>query len=165
MIGMPGAGKSTIGVVLAKVLCYAFIDCDLVIQRHAGGRLSELIEREGVEGFLAYEDRINSAIEAQDAVIATGGSAVYGENAMAHLKENGIVLYIKLDYARVAERLGDLKARGVVLRAGQDLQAAYEERCRLYEKYADITVDANGMTIEQTLSAVVDALQASGLLA
>ncbi len=164
MIGMPGAGKSTIGVVLAKVLCYEFIDSDLIIQRHAGGRLSELIDREGVEGFLQYEDRVNTTIEAHNAVIATGGSAVYGENAMAHLKKNGVALYIKLDYEQVAARLGDLKARGVVLRAGQDLRAAYDERCKLYEKYADITIDANGKTIEQTLEAAVEALRQAGVV-
>ncbi len=164
MIGMPGAGKSTIGVVLAKALCYSFVDSDLVIQRREGRPLSEIIEAVGVEDFLRIEDRINAELNETDAVIATGGSAVYGENAMAHLKQTGVALYLKLGYDQVAARLGDLKSRGVVLRAGQDLRAAYDERCRLYERYADITVDANGKTISETLAAALDALRAAGVI-
>lgn len=164
MIGMPGSGKSTIGVVLAKALCYSFVDSDLVLQRRTGRALSELIAEAGVEGFLRIEDRVNAEIEEKDAVIATGGSAVYGENAMASLKRSGVALYLKLDYDQVAARLGDLTARGVVLRAGQDLRAAYEERCKLYERYADITVDANGKTISETLEAALAALRAAGVI-
>jgi shikimate kinase len=164
MIGMPGSGKSTIGVVLAKTLCYEFVDCDLVIQRVEGKPLHEIIEQEGVEGFLAVEDRVNATIEAQNAVIATGGSAVYGAQAMAHLKRDGVALYLKLDYDEVAARLGDLRARGVALRDGQSLRDAYDERCKLYEQYADITVDGNGKTISETLVAAQEALRAAGVI-
>ncbi len=164
MIGMPGSGKSTIGVVLAKALCYEFIDCDLVIQRETGHALHELIAELGVEGFLQLEDRIDAAITADHAVIATGGSAVYSENAMAQLKRGSVAVYLRMGYEQVAARLGDLTARGVVLGAGQDLRAAYEERCRLYERYADVTVDADDLTIAETLEAVLCALRAAGIV-
>ena len=163
MIGMPGAGKSTIGVVLAKALCCDFVDCDLVIQGQEGRPLSRILDSEGVEGFLQVENRVLSGLEfPRQCVVATGGSAVYGTEAMAHLKENGVAVYIRLAYDSVAERLGDLHERGVALRAGQDLKAAYAERCPLYERYADVTVDADGMTIAQTLAAVLNALQSAG---
>ena len=163
MIGMPGAGKSTIGVVLAKALCCDFVDCDLAIQGQEGCPLSRILDSEGVEGFLQVENRVLSGLEfPRQCVVATGGSAVYGTEAMAHLKENGVAVYIRLRYDSVAERLGDLHERGVALRAGQDLKAAYAERCPLYERYADVTVDADGMTIAQTLAAVQKALQAAG---
>ncbi len=163
MIGMPGAGKSTIGVVLAKAMCCDFVDCDLAIQGQEGRSLSRILDSEGVEGFLQVENRVLSGLEfPRQCVVATGGSAVYGADAMAHLKENGVAVYIRLSYESVAERLGDLHERGVALRAGQDLKAAYDERCPLYERYADVTVDADGMTIAQTLAAVQTALQNAG---
>lgn len=163
MIGMPGAGKSTIGVVLAKALCCDFVDCDLAIQRQEGCSLSRILDREGVEGFLRVEERVLAGLRfPHDAVVATGGSAVYGAQAMENLKKDGIALYLRLSYDAVAERLGDLHERGVALRAGQDLKAAYDERCRLYERYADVTVDCDGMTISETLAAALEALRAAG---
>lgn len=163
MIGMPGAGKSTIGVVLAKVLCLDFLDCDLALQSAAGRPLSQILTDEGVEGFLRMEDRVLAELDVPgDTVVATGGSAVYGARAMAHLREGGVVVYLRMRYDSVAARLGDLHARGVALREGQDLCAAYVERCALYERYADVTVDCDGMTIAQTLDAVRRALEAAG---
>lgn len=164
MIGMPGAGKSTIGVVLAKTMCYDFLDCDLAIQSAEGKPLSRILTDEGVEGFLRVEDRVLAGLDVPgDTVVATGGSAVYGENAMAHLKQGGVTVYLRLRYDQVASRLGDLHARGVALREGQDLRAAYTERCALYARYADVTVDCDGMTISQTLAAVQTALRAYGV--
>lgn len=150
LIGMPGVGKSTVGVVLAKRLGYRFIDSDLVIQEQENRLLSDIIEKEGIDGFLAIEDRVNSQIDAHRSVIATGGSAVYGENAMRHLKEIGTIVYLRQSLANVQKRVGDLTGRGVAFREGQTLEDLYEERCPLYEKYAQITVDEGELGISET---------------
>ncbi|MDY3765684.1 MAG: shikimate kinase [Lachnospiraceae bacterium] len=155
LIGMPGVGKSTIGVVLAKVLGYHFVDADIVIQEQEGRLLHEIIEQEGVDGFIAVENRVNSQIDVERAVISTGGSVVYGREAMEHLSEIGTVIYLKIDYETLDERLGNLHGRGVVLREGQDLRALYEERTPLYEKYAQLTVDEKGLTVEETLQKIL----------
>lgn len=159
LIGMPGVGKSTIGVVLAKVLGYRFVDADLVIQERTGKLLREIIEEFGTDGFIEVENRINSQIEAEHAIIATGGSVVYGAEAMRHLKENGTVLYLKLPYEELERRLSDIKGRGVVLRDGQTLRDLYEERVPLYEKYADMTVDENQLNVEQTIEKIMELFQ------
>lgn len=155
LIGMPGVGKSTIGVVLAKMLGYDFIDADLVIQEKEKKLLREIIAEVGAEGFIEVENRINSSIEAEHAIIATGGSVVYGAEAMAHLKEIGTVLYLKLPYEELQKRLRDIKGRGVVLKDGQTLKDLYEERVPLYEKYADLTVDEERCSIEQTIDKIL----------
>ncbi|MCD8053131.1 MAG: shikimate kinase [Lachnospiraceae bacterium] len=142
LIGMPGCGKSTAGVVLAKALGCHFVDADLLIQAREGRLLCEIIEEEGLEAFNRIEEEVNASIQAENAVIATGGSVVYGARAMEHLREIGDVLYIRLSLESVAERLGDLTERGVSMREGQTLEDLYAERVPLYEKYADITVDA-----------------------
>lgn len=151
LIGMPGVGKSTIGVILAKILGYKFIDADIVIQQEEGKLLKEIIEEQGVEGFIQVENRINASIQCDKSVIATGGSVVYGKEAMEHLKSIGRVVYLKVDYDTINNRLGNLKGRGVVLRNGQNLLDLYKERVPLYEKYADITVEETGLTIEETI--------------
>ena len=156
LIGMPGVGKSTIGVILAKELGYQFIDSDLVIQQQEKRLLREIIEQEGVDGFLEIENRVNAGIQAEGAVIATGGSAVYGAEAMEHFRQTGTVVYLRLTYEKLKKRLGNLRGRGVVLRKGQTLHDIYRERSVLYEKYADITVDETGQTPGET----VDALRA-----
>ena len=155
LIGMPGVGKSTIGVVLAKMLGYDFIDADLVIQEKEKKLLREIIAEVGAEGFIEVENRVNSSIEAEHAIIATGGSVVYGAEAMAHLKEIGTVLYLKLPYEELQKRLRDIKGRGVVLKDGQTLRDLYEERVPLYEKYADITVDEHQLTVEETIEKIL----------
>ena len=147
LIGMPGAGKSTVGVVLAKKLGYRFLDSDLVIQEQTGKLLYQLIEEEGEAGFLMLENKINASIEAENTVIATGGSAVYGQEAMAHFGNIGTRVYLKLSYEELKERLGDLHERGVVLKEGFTLLDLYKERSPLYEKYADITIDCEGKSI------------------
>ena len=158
LIGMPGAGKSTVGVVLAKLLGYSFLDTDLLIQNAAGKRLSVILEEKGPEGFLAFEDRIISEVKAEGTVIATGGSAVYGVNAMANLKKNGIVVYLSLPYRTVSARLGDLKKRGVVLKEGQDLRMAFDERSTLYRQYADLIPDIRGKRLLETAEEVYGAV-------
>ena len=159
LIGMPGAGKSTLGVVLAKVLGYQFLDSDLLIQKEEKRKLSQIIQEDGIEGFKLMEDRVNASIEAEETVIATGGSVVYCEKAMNHLKSIGKVVYLKLSYKTISNRLGDLKGRGVVLKEGQDLQGLYDERIPLYEKYADIVIDEDGKDLEATLQALLDKIE------
>lgn len=159
LIGMPGVGKSTIGVILAKEIGYQFVDSDLLIQKTEGKLLKEIIAERGVDGFLAVEDRVNASIEAERSVIATGGSVVYGEATMAHFKETALVVYLSCPFARLEKRLGDLKGRGVVVKDGQTLRDIYEERCRLYERYADVTVDEGDRGIEETLELLVREIQ------
>ena len=151
LIGMPGCGKSTVGVVLAKALGMDFIDSDLVIQKQTGKRLSQIIEECGDDGFREVENRINAGLEAVSSVIATGGSVVYGEDAMRHLKDIGTVIYLKLSCPTIADRLGDLHARGVTIKPGWTLQDLYNERTPLYEKWADITVDCEHMMLREVV--------------
>ena len=159
LIGMPGVGKSTIGVVLAKVLGYQFLDSDLLIQKQENRRLWQIIEEEGYEGFQNVENRVNASIEAENTVIATGGSVVYCEEAMKHLKSVGTVVYLKLSLNSLAKRLGNLKGRGVLLREGQTLESLYEERTPLFEKYADIVVDQEGKDLEASLELLLETLK------
>ena len=137
LIGMPGCGKSTVGVVLAKTMGYRFTDADLVIQEQEGRLLSEI-------------NRINAALSPKKTVIATGGSAVYGQEAMQHYRDTGIIVYIDLPYEEVAHRLGDLTKRGVAIHKGQTLHDLYEERKPLYEQWAHIIVPAAGMSLADT---------------
>ena len=159
LTGMPGVGKSTIGVILAKELGYQFLDSDLLIQQQEKKLLKDIIAEKGVDGFLAVENQVNASIEAERAVIATGGSAVYGKEAMEHFKRTGIVVYLKCSYDALEKRLGDLKGRGVVLKDGQTLRDIYEERSVLYEKYADLIVVEDGRDIEGTLALVRENLR------
>lgn len=159
LIGMPGVGKSTVGVILAKVLGYQFIDADLVIQEQEQRLLCEIIEQEGTQGFIEVENRVNASIEAKHAIIATGGSVVYGREAMEHLGEIGTVIYLEVPYDALARRLADIKGRGVVLRDGQTLSDLYEERTPLYEKYADICIHEGGLGVEQTVDQIVEKLR------
>lgn len=149
LIGMPGAGKSTVGVVLAKRLGLGFVDSDLVIQERHGKLLHELIAEYGIEGFWKIENDINASLEKRNNIIATGGSVIYGSGAMEHLREIGTVIYLKLPFEEIADRLGDLNARGVTLREGQTLRDLYEERIPLYEKYAHKVIDCSGKCIRE----------------
>lgn len=159
LIGMPGAGKSTAGVILAKVLGLEFIDSDLLIQKKEKRLLKDIIKKEGLEGFISIENQVNASIEAENAVIATGGSVVYGMEAMKHLGEIAEIVYIKLSYEVLDHRLGNIRKRGVALKRGQSLRALYEERCPLYEKYAHYVIDAEGMDIEELVEAIVEKIK------
>ena len=158
LIGMPGVGKSTIGVILAKIIGYHFLDSDLVIQERENRLLHQIISQEGTEGFLKIEDDVNASLDVERTVIATGGSVVYCEKAMEHLKGIGQVVYLKADYPTIEKRLGNLEKRGVALKPGQTLKDLYEERTKLYEKYADIIVDEHGLGTEETIGAVLRGL-------
>lgn len=161
LIGMPGVGKSTVGVILAKLLGYSFVDTDLVIQKKEKKLLKDIIAEKGIDGFIETENRVLSTFSADNSVIATGGSVVYGKEAMANLSANSIVVYLKLDYNKLRYRLGNIKNRGVVIRKGQSLNALYKERVPLYEKYADIIIDENGCNIEKTVNKIMSELQNS----
>lgn len=158
LIGMPGVGKSTIGVVLAKVLGYGFVDTDLLIQNEMQMKLSEIIKLRGIDGFKEIENRVNVSIQANRTVIATGGSVVYCQEAMEHLKTIGKVIYLQLSLKSLSSRLGNLRGRGVVLKDGQSLEELFLERTPLYEKYADVVIDEENKNLEETLQIIFDHL-------
>ncbi len=161
LIGMPGAGKSTLGIVLAKILCMDFIDADLLIQRSCDKSLQRLIDTLGPDAFIDIENQVLSEMTFEHSVIATGGSAVYSEQAMRHLGEIGRVVYLKIDFEELKRRLADFSDRGVVMKGGigMSLRDLYDERLPLYEKYADITVDVNDLTITAAARKVAAALK------
>lgn len=151
LIGMPAVGKTTIGKRIASQLNMLFIDTDDVIRNACMTTLPELLDKYGLDGFKTIEERVICACNYTNTVIATGGSAVYGAKAMAHLKENGVVVYLKISYEEIVKRLRKMKSRGVAIKDGQTLSELYEERKILYEKYADIIVGVDGNSVEQTL--------------
>ena len=159
LIGMPGVGKSTVGVILAKIMGLRFIDSDLSIQEREGRLLKDIIEEEGVDRFIEIEGEVLSSLNAERSVIATGGSAIYSGAAMEKLKETSTVVYLKLSLDSLKDRLHDIKGRGVVLRDGQTLDDLYKERVPLYERYADITVTEDGLTPEGTVEAITAKLK------
>ena len=161
LIGMPGAGKSTLGIVLAKIMNYHFIDADLVIQNQCDKTLQKLIDACGPEGFIEVENEILRDIEASKSIISTGGSAVYSDEAMQHLTEIGTVVYLQISYDELVNRLHDLQERGVVLKGGigMSLRELFDARKPLYEQYAEITVDVNDLTITAAARKVADAIK------
>lgn len=159
LIGMPAVGKSTVGVVVAKRLGYKFIDADILIQEETGKLLREIIAEKGIEGFLEVEDDVNARLDVEKTVVSPGGSVVYCENAMKHYKEIGKVLYLKVSYETISKRLGNATKRGVVLKDGQTLEDLYNERIELFEKYADITVEEDGFSLEETIEKVLEAIK------
>ena len=176
LIGMPASGKSTVGVILAKVIGYDFIDTDLLIQNRTGKklrdiiasiqksqkkRLAQIIKEIGVDGFLEVENRVNASVEADHCIIATGGSAVYGEDAMRHFKEIGHIMYLKTDFETIRKRLGNIRQRGVALREGQTLRDLYDERTVLYEKYADTVIEESG-DAEDVVVSILKVIQSGG---
>ncbi len=159
LIGMPAVGKSTVGVVVAKRLGYKFIDTDLLIQEQEGKLLREIIAEKGTDGFLQVEDQVNAGVNTSNSVISPGGSVVYCENAMKHYQEIGTIVYLQASYQTISRRLRNAKKRGVVLRDGQTLKDLYDERVKLFEEYAQITVCEDGLEIEETIEKVLNALE------
>ena len=155
LIGMPGCGKSTVGVLLAKAVGKAFIDTDVVLQAKEGNKLQPIIEEIGIDAFLAKEQEAILSLDCDHTVIATGGSVVYGADAMKHLHKKGIVVYIKLPYSVIKKRLSNLATRGVTLKAGQTLFDLYSERIPLYESSADVICEAEGYEIEETVERII----------
>lgn len=164
LVGMPGAGKSTLGVVLAKKLGYRFVDTDLLLQESEGMLLSQLIEQRGIEGFIEAENALLAGLSCEHHVIATGGSAVYGDEGMRNLASQGHVLYIRTTLEELRTRLHmDLLDRGVVMRHATTLQELYDERTPLYERYATLVVDTVGMTTHEAVEALAAALRDAGV--
>ena len=159
LIGMPASGKTTIGTELSEKIGYGYVDSDSVIVAREGKRLHEIIAEKGREAFLDIEAKVNSELCADRCVIATGGSVIYRDYAMKKLKELGKVVYLKLSYETIENRLGDLTARGVALKDGFTLRDLYEERTPLYEKYADIVVELDGKTVAEAVETVAEALK------
>jgi shikimate kinase len=154
LIGMPGAGKSTTGRVLAKILGMHFIDTDIVIQEKTGRLLQEIIETDGADAFKQIEETAILSLQCNNTVIATGGSAVFSRRAMEYLKSGGVVIYLSVTCGEMERRLKDITTRGIVLVAGQSLEDMFSRRIPLYEKYADVTVDCsadNGKTCAGTI--------------
>lgn len=159
LIGMPGSGKSTIGVLLAKRLGLDFVDTDLLIQSREGAPLQDVLDRRGVEAFLELEAEVLCSLSFPDgAVVAPGGSCVAHKRAMEHLKQLGPVVYIKLPYEAIGPRISNLDTRGIAFRPGQTLRDLYDQRTPLYEIYADITVETEGLSLEQSAAAILNVL-------
>ncbi len=156
LIGMPGVGKSTLGVLVAKHLAAPFVDTDLIIQAAHGKRLEEIIRQSGLQGFRNIEEAAVCSLNLSGTVIATGGSVVYSAKAMEHLKSHGYVLWLDLSYDLLERRLGDLDARGVVRAPGQTLKALYEERKPLYSRHAHARLLLDGMNHDEAVQAVLD---------
>lgn len=158
LVGMPGSGKSTLGILLAKKIHYGYVDVDSIIVAKEGKLLPELIEELGNEGFLEVEAQVNAALVTKRCVIATGGSAIYRGDVIEKMKENGIVVYLKIPYEEVVHRLGDLKKRGVVLKEGYTLKDLYNERAPLYEEHADYTVELTEDSVEDSAEKIRQAI-------
>ena len=158
LIGMPGSGKSTIGVLLAKMMGYDFLDSDLLIQSREGKKLYQIIADDGLEYFDKVENEVNASIEAENTVIATGGSVVYGKEAMEHLKEIGTVIYLNVTLKELEQRIKNMATRGISIKEGQTFEDLYNERVVLYEKYADITVKCRHKSLSKNAEEVMKAL-------
>ena len=161
LIGMPGSGKSTLGVLLAKTLGYSFIDSDLIIQKREGRKLQDIIETEGISGFIKAESAAVCSLEAESTVIATGGSVILDDAGMAHLKSLGRVVYLKYSPKEIERRVRNIKTRGIVMAKGETIYDVYNTRAPLYQKYADVVVPLTRAPIEASLEKVTKALQNS----
>lgn len=155
LIGMPSAGKSTVGVIVAKILGMNFTDTDVLLQTQTGRLLQDIINEDGIKAFLEQEEKCLLSLQSQNTVIATGGSAVYSQKAMQYLKTLGKIIYLHIDNETVRKRLNNLRTRGVVLTPGQTLEDIYQERLPLYKKYADIFIDCSRFAIDDTVDAIV----------
>ncbi len=162
LIGMPGGGKSTVGVLLAKALTRTFIDTDIVIQSTAELRLQDIIDAQGLEAFIAIEERHILSLAYRNAVIATGGSVVYSDKAMAHLKASGIIVHLDLPLAQLKERITNMDSRGIAMNPSQTFEELYEDRIALYRRHAEVTIDCIGRSHEAVLSAVIRGLGLDG---
>ena len=159
LIGMSGAGKSTLGVLLAKTLGLHFTDTDILIQQKTGKLLQQIIDGDGIDRFLQIEEEVVSTLELQNCVIATGGSVVYSEKAMEHLKKDALTVYLYADYEEIRGRLSNIKTRGIVFKGKNDLRAVYDERLPLYERYADLRIDCTLGDIETSVERIADAVK------
>lgn len=153
---MPGAGKSTLGVVLAKALGFDFVDTDLIIQSEQKDRLYRIIQKKGIEKFIEIENKTVASLRAENSVVATGGSVIFGKEAMENLKKLGTVVYLEVGEKEIEKRLSNIKTRGVVIKDGETVEEIYNTRTPLYEKYADITVSCEGLDLEKTVEQIIN---------
>lgn len=159
LIGMPACGKSTVGVVLAKVMGMKFIDTDLLIQEREGALLQELIDTRGNDYFRKVEEYVLRSVDVNGNVISTGGSAIYYPEAIKHFKKKGIVVYLKVSYEEINKRLNNITTRGITLAPGQTLKDLYDYRIPLYEQYADIIIETEDFNVEQTVEFIAEKLK------
>lgn len=159
LIGMPGAGKSTIGVLLAKSMLMDFVDTDLLIQKKCADSLCGIIAAQGIEEFLKIENDVICENDFRNSVVATGGSAVYGKEAMEKLRADGVAVYLRLSPEELERRIDNIHTRGIAMKEGTTIAALYDERAPLYEKYADITVECEGLTPEQCVEAIAEEIR------
>ena len=159
LIGMPACGKSTVGVVLAKVMGMKFIDTDLLIQEKEGALLQELIDTRGNDYFRKVEEYVLRSVDVNGTVISTGGSAIYYPEAIKHFKKKGIVVYLKVSYEEINKRLNNITTRGITLAPGQTLKDLYDYRIPLYEQYADIIIETEDFNVEQTVEFIAEKLK------
>lgn len=156
LIGMPGAGKSTVGVILAKAMKKKFVDTDLLIQEETGRHLQEILDTDGPAAFRKIEEETVLSHSFRNTVIATGGSVVLGERAMEHLMRGSAVVYLEVPFPEIEKRLSNITTRGIVLEKGQSLRTIYDQRVPLYEKYADITVNCSGHDFERVVAKILE---------
>ncbi len=155
LIGMPAVGKSTLGVILAKALGFQFVDTDLLIQKSQGRLLQDIIDHDGIDGFTQIEEKVISDLELAGCVIATGGSVIYSEKAMDHLKKMGHVIYLHVTCEEIEKRLKNITTRGIVMRKGSTLKDVYDKRVPLYKKYAETEINCSGKDMEQCVNAIL----------
>lgn len=158
LTGMPGAGKSTLGVLLAKATGMFFVDTDIIIQQETKRLLQDIIDNDGTDRFLEIEEEVLMSLDTGNTVIATGGSAIYSEKAMKHLKKNGTVVYLHVDFAEIEKRVTNITTRGIVLKNGRSLADAFGERKPLYDRHADLVIDCTGCTIEESVKKITEKL-------
>lgn len=155
LIGMPGSGKSTVGVLLAKMVGYDFVDTDILIQQQEGKKLYKIIEEDGLEHFKKVENEVNSKLNLDKTVIATGGSVIYGQEAMKNLIKLGTVVYLKVSKEELKTRIGDFKTRGIAMEKGKTFDDLYMERTPMYEKYANITIESEKNDLVETAKKII----------
>ena len=161
LIGMPGSGKSCMSRAVSGKLNMKALDADKVIERRMGKKLNEIIEEFGIDEFRKIEEETLLSINQNNIILATGGSAVYYERAMQHLKKSGKIIYLYVSFETMLKRLGDYSKRGIVMRPGQTIKELYEERAALYKKYADVTINCDGTAYSYYRAQVIKAIQES----
>jgi shikimate kinase len=159
LIGMPTSGKSTLGVMLAKEICYDFLDTDILLQRREKKMIQQILDEDGLEAFYEVEETALLAVDADETVISTGGSAVYSEKGMENVCKNATVIYLELPLEEVYQRIENLHSRGIAGLSHKHFTKIYLERKALYEKYADITVDASGLTKDELLKKILKVIK------
>ncbi|GMQ58531.1 shikimate kinase [Vallitalea sediminicola] len=159
LTGMPGAGKSTIGVVLAKTLGFTFIDSDLVIQKRENRLLQEIIDDIGMEKFLDVEKEAVLSIDASKSVIATGGSVIFRDESIEHLKQSGNIIYLKVSYEEIETRVDNITTRGIAMAKGHTLSDVYDQRVKVYEKYANIVIDCDNKSLEEIVKDIKESIE------